>query len=140
MDISTPIERTLTELDHARLVRLTRQLRSGPAAGAPDAIADALDMADLVSSQGVSPDIVTMNSRVMLADGSTGHRYQLTLCYPEQSSPATGFISVMSPAGASLLGLRVGDMARWHSPGGEPRTAKVIAIPFQPEASGDYTG
>ena len=40
---------------------------------------------------------------------------------------------------ASLLGLRVGGRAHWHTPQGEPRSARVTAILFQPEASGDYT-
>ena len=50
-----------------------------------------------------------------------------------------GFISVLSPLGASLLGLRVGDVAQWRTPRGEERMARVVEVLFQPEASGDYT-
>ena len=64
---------------------------------------------------------------------------KLTLCYPDDAEPAQGFISVLSPVGASLLGLRVGAQAQWHTPQGEPRSAQVRAILFQPEATGDYT-
>jgi regulator of nucleoside diphosphate kinase len=45
----------------------------------------------------------------------------------------------LTPVGASLLGLQVGAVARWQSPIGEPCAAEVLAILFQPEASGDYT-
>jgi regulator of nucleoside diphosphate kinase len=46
---------------------------------------------------------------------------------------------VLSPLGGSLLGLRVGDVAQWHTPRGEERMVRVVEVLFQPEASGDYT-
>ncbi|EWS58029.1 Regulator of nucleoside diphosphate kinase [Methylibium sp. T29-B] len=47
-------------------------------------------------------------------------------------------MSVLSPVGCSLLGLTVGAVARWSTPAGEARAAEVVALLFQPEASGDY--
>ena len=38
----------------------------------------------------------------------------------------------------SLLGLRVGDMARWQTPHGEECVATIENIQYQPEATGDY--
>jgi len=139
MKVSTYCERTLTDLDHARLVKLTSQMRSGPPAGGADRIEDALDMARLVPSRTVSPDIVTMYSQVLLEDCATGRRFRLTLCYPADAEPSAGFVSVMSPVGGSLLGLHVGATARWVTPSGDAGAAAVIALLFQPEASGDYT-
>jgi len=139
MHVSNHHERTLTELDHTRLVKLTRQLRSGAAQHETDDIEDALEMARLVPSRSVSPDIVTMYSQVRLQDSLTGSRYQLTLCYPSDAEPSAGYVSVTSPVGASLLGLSVGATARWVTPSGESRAAEVLAVLFQPEASGDYT-
>ena len=55
------------------------------------------------------------------------------------ASGCTASISVLSPVGAALLGLRVGDTARWTGPGGQRGSARVSALLFQPEASGDYT-
>lgn len=63
----------------------------------------------------------------------------LTICYPGDAEPTLGFISVLSPVGASLLGLSVGATAHWHTPTGDVCTAEVAALLFQPEASGDYT-
>lgn len=134
-----PGERTLTELDHARLLTLTRQIRSGPAQCEADDIVDTLEMARLVPSRSVQPDVVTMYSQVRLQDSLSGSRFQLTLCYPQDADAAAGFVSVTSPVGASLLGLAVGATARWLTPSGEPRAAEVLAVLFQPEASGDYT-
>ncbi len=96
-------------------------------------------MAHLVPSRAVSPDIVTMYSQVLLEDCASGRRYRLTLCYPSDAEPSAGFVSVMSPVGASLLGLRVGATARWLTPNGDGGAAEVMALLFQPEASGDFT-
>lgn len=128
-------ERTLTELDHARLARLQRDA----AHDAADELDALLSGADLVDARTVSPDIVTMYSQVLLADPASGRRTTLTLCYPSDAEPARGFVSVLSPVGASLIGLRVGAVARWRNPLGEPAQAEIVALLFQPEASGDYT-
>lgn len=129
-------DRTLTEIDHTRLSRLIR--RDVPSRGDANCIESILDSALLVPSQDMSPDIVTMYSQVVLAFPG-GLQKKLTVCYPEDAQPSDGFVSVLSPAGSSLLGLRVGDLARWRTPTGDEGTAEVVAILFQPEASGDYT-
>ena len=124
-------ERTLTELDHVRIARLLRA-DSHP-------LAAVLDDAELTPSRDVAPDVVTMYSQIIVADVATGQRRQLALCYPDDAEPAAGLISVLSPVGASLLGLRVGDIARSRTPDGDEVEHEVVAIVYQPEASGDYT-
>jgi regulator of nucleoside diphosphate kinase len=47
-------------------------------------------------------------------------------------------VSVLSPVGSALLGLRVGSIARWSTPAGDEKAAEILAILFQPESSGDY--
>ena len=139
MNLATSFERTLTDLDHARLTSLARRVHTSPAAHEADDIETALDLARVVPSRSVAPDVITMYTQVQLADSMSGQRYRLTVCYPSDAEPAAGFVSVLSPVGASLLGLRVGATARWVTPAGEHGAAKVLAILFQPEASGDYT-
>jgi regulator of nucleoside diphosphate kinase len=132
---TTPIllgERTLTDLDHQRLSRLQDK-------GAPPALEELLDATDVVGSREVAANVVTMYSQVRIADAHTGQAHTLTLCYPADAEPARGFISVLSPVGLALIGLRVGALARWRTPGGEEGCARVEQILFQPEASGDYT-
>jgi regulator of nucleoside diphosphate kinase len=134
------LERTLTELDHVRLTNLVqRDSRGGSFPSQASQIEDVLDVSAIVPSCEVSPDVVTMYSQVLLLDSSTGQRSKLTLCYPVDAEPSTGFVSVLSPVGWSLLGLRVGCVARWFTPTGEEREAEVLAVLFQPEASGDYS-
>lgn len=125
-------ERTLTDLDFTRLSKLLgREL--------PPTLADLLASAEVTSSRAVPPDVVTMYSRVELVDVHTGRRQTLTVCYPGDAEPAVGFIAVLSPVGNSLLGLRIGAIAKWHTPNGDDCAAEVAAILFQPEARGDYS-
>ncbi|RZL63332.1 MAG: transcription elongation factor GreAB [Variovorax sp.] len=130
----TPIlqaERTLTELDFARLSSLAgRQL--------PSELEALLDSADVTASRAVPANVVTMYSRVELVDVHTRRRQVLTLCYPADAAPAAGFISVLSPVGSGLIGLKLGQVARWSTPTGEEGAAEIVDILFQPEASGDY--
>lgn len=133
------LERTLTELDHVRLLNLVRRDRRGDGARAPRlAIEPILDACIVVPPRQTPPDLVTMYTQVLLRDLESGERSKLTLCYPADAEPAAGFVSVLSPVGASLLGLSVGSVARWSTPAGDERAAEIVAILFQPEASGDY--
>lgn len=125
-------ERLLTELDFARLNRLG-------GGDLPSELVDTMYTLDLVPSREVPPDTVTMYSQVVLEDTASGKRQKLTLCYPDDAEPEQGFISVLSPVGAALLGQRVGAIARWQAPGGQSCAAEVTSLLFQPEASGDYT-
>lgn len=134
------LERTLNELDHVRLLNLVRRDRRADGRSSPRlAIEDVLDACIVVPSTRTPPDVVTMYSQVLLQDLASGERSKLTLCYPADAEPADGFVSVLSPVGASLIGLKVGDVARWSTPAGAARAAQIRAILFQPEASGDYS-
>ena len=135
MATTTLDERLLSELDHVRLSALVR--RTPAAADSP--LERLLDGASTVLPQDVPPDVVTMHAQVQVTDPGTGDRSLLTLAYPPEADPATGRVSVLSPVGAALLGLRVGETAAWTTPDGRHHAARVEAIPYQPEASGDYT-
>lgn len=134
----TPVERTLTELDHVRLLNLLRRRARGDGSAPRRAIEDVLEAPTLVPARAVAPDVVTMRSQVLLQDLQTGDCSTLTLSYPEQADPAAGRVSVLSPVGSAVLGLRQGDVARWSGPSGREMAAEVLAILFQPESSGDH--
>ena len=128
-------ERTLTQIDYVRLTRLASQSGSDTS----DAVRAVLETSDLVASQAVPSNVVTMYTQLLLQGDAGTEPYKVTLCYPADAEPSAGFISVLSPLGTSLLGLRVGDVARWRTPSGAQPQARVIDVLFQPEASGDYT-
>ncbi len=130
MEMQSRVERTLTQLDYVRLRKL-----SGTGVHAME---DVLDGSEVVESRDIANDVVTMNSQLLLEDGTSAQRYELTLCYPQDAEPASGRVSVLSPVGASLLGAKVGSKVDWKTPGGQSGSAQVISILFQPEAAGDF--
>ena len=129
--------RILTELDHVRITKLLA--RQSEASEKLAALQQVLEMADLVRSQEVAPDVVTMYARVQVAGADGSLPRELTLCYPADANTETGHVSVLSPIGAALLGLQAGATAHWNTPLGQPETLKVLAVLFQPEASGEFT-
>jgi regulator of nucleoside diphosphate kinase len=135
MGTQSSAERTLTQIDYVRLTRLA-SLSERDAYGAIQAL---LENSDLVASAAVPATVVTMYTQVLLQGDTGTAQDRVTLCYPDDAEPSQGFISVLSPLGASLLGLQAGDVARWRTPVGQERMARIVDVLFQPEASGDYT-
>jgi regulator of nucleoside diphosphate kinase len=134
MESRTAASRVFTQLDYVRITRLITQDGALPA----EAIETVLGDGDLVESPMVPPTVVTMYTQVILEEEGHAPR-KLTLCYPSDAEPSAGFVSVFSPVGAALLGLSVGQEARWTAPGGREGRGRIAAILFQPESTGDYT-
>jgi regulator of nucleoside diphosphate kinase len=94
-----------------------------------------LDRARIVEPAQMPADVVTMNSTARLALGEARER-ELTLVYPRDADGRANRVSILSPVGSALLGLRVGDTIAWPAPGGAI-DLRVRAITYQPEAAGD---
>lgn len=132
MSVKAPELRIVSDLDFARLLRLSDELSH-------DGLADALAETDQVPSTEIPADVVTMYSQVVVRYLSSGQNQTLTVCYPRDAEPDRGFVSVLTPVGRGLLGRRVGSVAHWVTPAGLECEAEIEAVLFQPEASGDYT-
>jgi regulator of nucleoside diphosphate kinase len=131
------VERTLTRTDYVRLTRLL--VEHGPGLGSAEAMQELLECSDLLASPEVPPTVVTMYTQVLLQDPERdAPPYKLAVCYPGDAQPSAGFVSVLSPVGMALLGLRVGETARWQTPTGGSGAARILSVLFQPEATGDY--
>jgi regulator of nucleoside diphosphate kinase len=96
-----------------------------------------LKTAKMLPQENISSKIITMNSRVLLRELLTGREKEITIAYPHDANIKEGRVSVLSDAGAALLGRQEGDVVMWRTPigVGEFEIAKVT---FQPEAAGDY--
>jgi regulator of nucleoside diphosphate kinase len=96
-----------------------------------------LARAQVVPRNEIPKDVVTMNSRVVFQNETTGERREITLVYPSQADIAAGKISILVPIGTALLGLRVGQAIDWELPNGEKERYRIIDVPYQPEAAGE---
>lgn len=125
----------ITAPDHARLSDL---LAFGNLSQRERAEAHALESelarAEIVSSDAVPADVITMNSRAELLDLETGERMRFTVVFPNEADVAEGKISVLAPVGTGMLGYRVGDSFERLAPNGM-RRLQVTAVTFQPESA-----
>jgi regulator of nucleoside diphosphate kinase len=96
-----------------------------------------LEQANVVPSQGIPSDIVTMNSQVRIQDLDAEKEMVLTLVFPANADYEQGKLSILAPMGTALLGYRAGDTIEWQAPAGL-RRVRVEQVLYQPEAAGDY--
>lgn len=94
-----------------------------------------LARATVVPRAQIPRDVVTMNSRVVFQNETTGERREVTLVYPADADIDAGKISVLVPVGTALLGLRTGQSIDWELPSGERHRYRVIDVPYQPESA-----
>jgi len=94
-----------------------------------------LDRAQVVPSQEVPPDVVTMHSQTRVLDLDTGEEMLFRLVFPGEADVDAGQISVLAPLGTAVLGYRAGDTFAWTVPAGV-RRLKVLEVLYQPEANG----
>jgi len=93
-----------------------------------DKLADELDRAIVVETEQVPEDVVRMHARCTYIDRRIGTQREIELVYPGESDPAMGKISVLTPVGSALIGLRVGHEIAWEFPDGSMRYLKVASV------------
>jgi regulator of nucleoside diphosphate kinase len=103
-----------------------------------DRLESELLRASVVPRERIPKDVVTMNSRVVFENETTGERREVTLVYPGKADIDAGMISVLVPVGTALLGLRVGQSIDWEI-NGQKHRYRIVDVPYQPEAAGDPT-
>ena len=74
------------------------------------------------------PDVVRMGSRVTYRDETTGRIRDVTLVYPHDADIELNRISVLTPVGAALIGLRVGQTIEFQTPTREKRSLTVLSV------------
>lgn len=129
----------ITRNDLARLQQMVHQARSVEVRDT-DYLAnleEGLERGKVVGTTEVPPDVVTMNSRVLLRDPKSGEQFTYTLVFPAEADLAQNKVSVLAPIGTAVLGCRVGEVFEWETPTGT-RSLQVAALLYQPEAAGDY--
>lgn len=139
MEMSEKI--TISDLDAIRLRTIARQLFAvrGDDRRKSEDLFEKLDTAEVVPATAVDAELVTMNSSVVYDDGADGMIATLTLVYPEDADIGIGRVSILSPLGLALIGMRRGQTVEFETPDGTTRRLRVNSIVYQPEASGDWT-
>lgn len=80
-------------------------------------------------------DVVTMNSEVDFIDETSGSVRSVRLVYPSDADIATGRISVLTPVGAGLIGMRAGSAILWPDREGQERAITIRAVMQPPQTA-----
>jgi regulator of nucleoside diphosphate kinase len=125
--------------DHDRLSRLASVagLCGSPVA---EFLATELDRAIVRPADEIAGNIVTMNSRVAFRIGARRTIEIRTLVYPDEHAPRhprDDCVSVMTPLGAALIGLRVGSGMAYETFDSTIQYVTVEAVIHQPATDRD---
>jgi regulator of nucleoside diphosphate kinase len=100
----------------------------------PAALQGKLQGAVVMPSEEIPPDVVTMQSRVVLVEDATGRRRTVSLVYPAEADADASRISVLDALGTALFGASLGDRIVVDTPEGSCRLC-IEQIVYQPELS-----
>jgi len=131
------VQVSLTEADAEHLTSLVQSHRrriDGPRA--LPLLEQKLSDAEFHTSESIPRNVVTMNSTVLLRDLESGAEFVTTLAYPHGANPDRGRVSVLTPIGTALLGLRVRRVVKCTTFDG-PKRYQIRRIIYQPEAAND---
>jgi regulator of nucleoside diphosphate kinase len=115
----------LTQDEHRTLLMLA-MAGSGHSADDSDELLYELERAKVVSDRALPPDVVRMNSIVTYMTDNGTRTVQLV--YPKQADIARGKISVLTPIGTALIGLRTGQSISWRTRDDRRQTLTVTRV------------
>ena len=82
-----------------------------------DYLYDELARAQFVDADAMPKDVVTLGSRLRFRNEASGKEHERVLTLPHETQTVSDAISILTPAGAALLGLKVGDEIQWPHQG-----------------------
>ncbi|HEX7872240.1 MAG TPA: nucleoside diphosphate kinase regulator [Sphingobium sp.] len=76
----------------------------------------------------ITDDVVTMHATVDFTDEATGASRTVQLVYPGDADIEAGRISILTPVGAGLIGLRTGQSILWPDRNGRARALTIERV------------
>lgn len=84
--------------------------------------------ATVLPSAEMPADVVNIGSAVRYRDEVSGREHSVSLVLPQNVDIDRGRISVLTPVGAALIGLRTGATIGWETREGEERRLTVLEV------------
>lgn len=116
----------INKTDHARLVQLANGLLDRKPEIA-DTLLTELERAKVVERGTTLQNTVQMGSTVEYSAGDTPAR-RVTLVYPGDADIAQGKVSILTPIGTALLGLRAGQSIDWVANDGRSHRLTIQTV------------
>ncbi|MEJ5976950.1 nucleoside diphosphate kinase regulator [Novosphingobium sp. PS1R-30] len=80
----------------------------------------------------IAPEVVTMNAEVSFIDEASGAERCVRIVFPREADIAAGRISILTPVGAGLIGLGMGQSIVWPDRDGHERRLTIVAVSQPP--------
>ena len=93
-----------------------------------------IDRAELYDETTLPRDAVILGSSVDFVDDNTHQLRKVTLVLPADANIAEGRISILTPMGAALYGLRAGSAINWPDRNGHERRITIVRVAQPVEA------
>lgn len=93
-----------------------------------DRLLEELSRARILPAARVPADVVGIGSRVTWRDETTGQEQTAMLAWPEEADIDAGRVSVLTPIGVALIGLKAGARFQWETRSGEHRNLTVLSV------------
>ena len=91
-------------------------------------LAGETERAKVVAGESDLRGVVRMGSQVRYCDNKTGDVQEVVLVYPHEADLTLKNISVLTPVGAALIGLSVGQTIEFKTPGYHMRSLTVLGV------------
>ena len=95
---------------------------------AADFLLREIDRASTTSPAELPRDVVTMMSCVDFIDEGSGELHSVQLVYPRDADTDLHCISVLTPIGAALIGMRRGEAIDWADLRGARRRLRIVGV------------
>lgn len=116
----------ITRSDHERLWQLAEALADRNPDVADELMAE-LNRARVVADGRLAPDVVRMGSTLIFTS-DLGETRRVSLVFPGEADIAAGKVSILTPIGAALIGLSVGQSIEWTARDGRVHLLTVDEV------------
>lgn len=114
--------------DHARLLALAENAAARNSSEVAEYLSEELTRAEVVSDADCSNHVAQMGSTVTYRDDTSGRTRTVQLVYPADANIDQQRISILTPIGAALIGLRPAQSIAWPSPTGGFGSLTVLDV------------
>jgi regulator of nucleoside diphosphate kinase len=97
---------------------------------------DEIARATMHRADRIPADVVTMMSTVVFTDEASGAERTVQLVYPRDADISAGRISILTPIGAGLIGLREGQSILWPDRDGHERRLGIVKVAHAAQQAG----
>ena len=89
---------------------------------------DEINRAEIHAPGALPPGVVTLGAAVEVLDTHNGTTRKLLLVLPSEADVDAGRVSILTPMGAGLIGLRKGQSIEWPYRNGETRLLTILRV------------